>query len=53
MKGRIGRGSGARIACVIQLRARLDGHGTLELDGAYERWDELESMAAKFSGEPG
>jgi len=24
-----------------------------ELDGAYGRWDELESLAAKFSGEPG
>ena len=24
-----------------------------ELDGAYGRWDELESLAAKFNGEPG
>jgi ABC transport system ATP-binding/permease protein len=24
-----------------------------ELDGAYGRWDELESLAAKFTGEPG
>ena len=24
-----------------------------ELEGAYGRWDELESLAAKFSGEPG
>jgi ATP-binding cassette subfamily F protein uup len=24
-----------------------------ELDGAYGRWDELESLAAKLSGEPG
>ena len=24
-----------------------------ELDGAYGRWDELESLSAKFSGEPG
>jgi ABC transport system ATP-binding/permease protein len=24
-----------------------------ELEGAYEHWDELESLAAKFSGEPG
>jgi hypothetical protein len=24
-----------------------------DLNGAYGRWDELESMAAKFSGEPG
>jgi ATP-binding cassette subfamily F protein uup len=24
-----------------------------ELDGAYGRWDELESLAAKYSGEPG
>ena len=24
-----------------------------ELDGAYGRWDELESLASKYSGEPG
>ena len=24
-----------------------------ELDEAYGRWDELENLAAKFSGEPG
>jgi len=24
-----------------------------ELEGAYGRWDELESLAAKFSGEAG
>jgi hypothetical protein len=49
MKGKIGHGSGVRIACVYQLHAQLDGHGTLELDGAYGRWDELESLAAKLN----
>ncbi len=53
MKGKIGHESGVRIARVYQLRAQLDGHGTLELDGAYGRWDKLESLAAKFNGEPG
>jgi hypothetical protein len=24
-----------------------------ESDGAYGRWDEMQSLAAKFSGEPG
>ena len=48
MKGKIGHGSGVRIACVNQLRAQLDGHGAPELDGAYGRWGELESLAAKL-----
>ena len=39
----------------VEIKAASDRLKDLEqeLDGAYGRWDELEGLAAKFSGEPG